>query len=255
MHPNSIYGEVAKPEPAMALRREFDFYRDSFAFANELIWEYRFDSSTGRTTSTRRDPSPDYAHRCFVLARAARQFLYHARFDPDKPIAEAATYRRIIREVLSRSPRAACERSREIVIPGYEHLRHFSEARGPLLKTECGGAWRSYVLVSHWRMIFPISRQHQIRTAERLSAVIGHGGSPIIHLVRFPSLSINHGMVLFEVSETTEGLRFDAYDPNDPEKPASLSFSAATQTFSLPANRYWPGGRVDIIEIYRNWFF
>ena len=30
-----------------------------------------------------REPKPDYAHRCFVLARAARQFLYHARFDAE----------------------------------------------------------------------------------------------------------------------------------------------------------------------------
>jgi len=84
--------------------------------------------------------------------------------------------------------------------------------------------------------------------------VIQRGGSPIIHLVRFPILSINHGMVLFDVAETADGLRFEAYDPNDPAKPTPLSFNAATRTFFLPANRYWAGGRVDVIEIYRGWF-
>jgi hypothetical protein len=72
--------------------RRFDFECDTFTFANELIWEYRFDSATGKTTFTQRTPKPDYAHRCFVLTAAARQFLYHARFEPDKPVADDETY-------------------------------------------------------------------------------------------------------------------------------------------------------------------
>lgn len=58
------------------LPRRFEFARDSFAFANELVWEYRFDAVTGKTTFSQRVPPPNYAHRCFVLARSARQFLY-----------------------------------------------------------------------------------------------------------------------------------------------------------------------------------
>ncbi|MHB8520953.1 MAG: hypothetical protein ACYDH9_09350 [Limisphaerales bacterium] len=240
--------------PAAAKPRRFEFDRDTFAFANELVWEYHFDPATRKAAFIRREPKPNYTHHCFVLARAARQFLYHARFDPDGPVVDDGTYRRLVREIISRNPRTPCDCRREIVVPGYESLRLFSQDRERLLKSECGGAWRSYTLRSHWRMVFPISRCHQARTADRLAAAIRRDDSPIIHLVRFPRLSINHGMVLFGVTGTAEGLRFDAYDPNDPEQPTRLSFNASLRTFSLPANPYWAGGRVNIIEIYRSWF-
>jgi len=238
---------------ALPTPRRFEFERDSFAFANELHWEYAFDAATGRTTFTKREPKPGYAHRCFVLIRAARQFLYHARFDADQSAADDATYRRLIREIVSRNPRAPCERGREVVIPGYDNLRQFSRAHAPLLKSGCGGAWRSYFLRSHWRMVFPIGRAHQMRTAEGLLSEIYRGGSPIVHLVRFPKLTINHGIVLFGADETQAGVCFQAYDPNDPEKPTQLSFDRTARIFSLPANHYWAGGRLDVIEIYRGW--
>jgi hypothetical protein len=234
--------------------RRFEFERDTFAFANELHWEYRFDTATGGTTFRRRDPKPDYAHRCFVLTRAARQFLYHARFDPEAAQADEATCRRLIRQVMSRNPRTPSTGGQEVVFPGYASLRQFSQAREAWLKSECGGAWKSYVLRSNWRMVFPISLAHQARTAESLSGEINRDGSPIVHLVRFPKLTINHGMVLFGAEATKAGICFQAYDPNDPEKPTQLSFDCATRSFSLPANRYWAGGRLDVIEIYRGWF-
>lgn len=234
--------------------RRFDFECDTFTFANELIWEYRFDSATGKTTFTQRTPKPDYAHRCFVLTAAARQFLYHARFEPDKPVADDETYRRLVRQVVARNPRTPCKPGQQVVIPGYASLRQFSQARKALLKSECGGAWRSYVLRSHWRMLFPISRAHQARTAAQLVAAIRRNESPIIHLVLFPKLTINHGMVLFEAVESPDEIRFQAYDPNDPEKPTVLSFDRATRTFFLPANCYWAGGKLDVIQIFLSWF-
>ena len=50
------------------------------------------------------------------------------------------------------------------------------------------------------------------------------------------------------------GLDFAAYDPNDPTQPTRISYDASQQIFSLPANAYWAGGRLDVIEIYRSWF-
>ena len=239
---------------ALRAPRRFEFERDTFAFANELIWEYRFDTATGKTTFSRREPKPAYAHRCFVLTRAARQFLYHVRFDAARSATDDATHRRLVRKVVSRNPRTPCEQGREIVIPGYASLRQFSKAHEQLLKSECGGAWRSYVLRSHWRMVFPISRRHQVRTALKLVEAVQRGVSPIIHLVRFPKLTINHGMVVFDAAESSGGVRFQTYDPNDPEKPTQLSFDRVMQSFLLPANRYWAGGCVNVIEIYRGWF-
>jgi hypothetical protein len=234
--------------------RRFEFEQDSFAFANELIWEYRFDTASRRTTFARRDPKPDYAHRCFVLTCAARQFLFHATFDPASSRVSDEAYRHLVRGVLSRSPRHPSEPTQRICFPGYENLRQFSVDHERLLKAECGGAWRSYVLRSHWRMVFPISRAHQVRTASRLADTVKSKGSAVVHLVTFPKLAINHGMVVCGARTTNDGFIFDAYDPNDPRQPARLSFDHSSRTFQLPANSYWAGGNLDVIEIYRNWF-
>lgn len=134
----------------LATGRRFQLERDAFAFPNELVWEYHFDPATAATVFTRRLPPPTYVHRCFVLVRAARQFLYHARFDPEAPTASDAAYRGIIRAVLDRDPRQPPSVDDRVMVPGFSGLREMSRARAALLKEECGGAWRSYVMRSHW---------------------------------------------------------------------------------------------------------
>lgn len=233
--------------------RQFDFARDTFAFDNETYWEYHFDKAAGKTTFSKREPKPDYAHRCFVLTRSARQFFYHTRFDPALPAPGDVACRRLIGQVVSRNPRQRCPPDKQIVIPGYTDLRQFSKAREPLLKAECGGAWRSYVLRSHWRMVFPISRAHQERTAASLRTALQENIPPIIHLVKFPALTINHSMLLFGLTETVNGLEFQAADPNNSRQPITLSYENKARTFTLPPNHYWAGGGLDIIEIYRTW--
>jgi len=239
--------------PANPVARRFDFKRDRFAYANELKWAYHHDAATGKTTFAKRDPLPEYALRCFVVARAARQFLYHAQFDASAPADDEPTYRQKIREIVSRNPRVPCAPEQRVVFAGYSGLFEFSKAWEKLLKDECGGAWRSYVVRSHWRMIFPISRRHQTKTAEALAEHLRAGEAPIVHLLRFPKLTINHGMILYDVNETSEGLCFGAYDPNDSTKPTQISYDKRQKIFSLPANSYWAGGRLDVIEIYRSW--
>ncbi len=233
--------------------RQFDFARDTFAFENETYWEYHFDAA-GKTTFRPRPEKPTYAHRCFVLTRVARQFFYHARFEPGTEPCDEGICRNLIRRVVKRNPRARCAPGEQIVIPGYADLKEFSAARPALLKEECGGAWRSYVLRSHWRMVFPISRAHQKATALSLDAALKRGVPPIIHLVRFPAVTINHSMLVFASAETSGGFEFQAYDPFNPPVPSKLTFDKETNTFSLPANHYWAGGPLDIIEVYRNWW-
>ena len=254
IHAPSANGHDSGPKSALSPRR-FEFARDTFAFANELHWEYRFNTATGRTTFARHEPKPQYAHRCFVLTRTARQFHYHAHFDANlTPADDDETYQRLIRKVVSRNPRLPCAPEERVIFPGFAGLRAFSRAREALLKSECGGAWQSYVLRSHWRMLFPISRAHQERTAASLLAEIQRGAAPIIHLVRFPQLTINHGMVLFVVGENQTRVTFQAYDPNQPAGPTEVFFDRESKTFSLPANPYWPGGPLDVIQIYRSWW-
>lgn len=232
--------------------RPFDFQEDSFAYANDLVWEYHFDAN-GKWVHQRREPQPDYTHHCFVVARSARQFFENARFDATQPVASEAIYRRLIRKVVSVDPSHPLPDSKKIVIPGYANLRDFSAAQEKLLKAECGGAWQSYFQRGHWRMIFPFSRAHQERTAEQLLADLGQNRPPVVHVVRFPQLTINHSVLLFGAKETEKEILFSVYDPNKPDSPKVLTFDRASRTFSFAGNDYWPGGRVDIYEIYRSW--
>ncbi len=233
----------------------FVFERDTFAFPNELVWAYRFDLVSGKPTMYRRDPPPTYAHHCFVLARAVRQFLYHAHFEPGQPALEEPEYEELVRRVMARNPRRRCAPERRIVFPGHEGLRDFSAAQEAVLKRACGGAWHSYFLRSHWRMILPVFRWQEAWVAPRLVKAVCQGRVPIVHLVRFPQLTINHGIVLYGVAETAAGLTFTAYDPNVPEEPSALEYDAGQRTFFFPANCYWAGGRVDVFQIYHNWLY
>src|SRR5436189_1247537 len=94
----------ATPQPPLPDSRRFIFEQDTFAYANELVWEYHFDEH-GRWTHRSREPNSDYTHHCFVVARSAKQFFRNARFDQALPKADSATYRNRIRKVVSMSPR------------------------------------------------------------------------------------------------------------------------------------------------------
>ena len=67
-----------------AYERRFSIEQDAFAFPNELVWSYHVDER-GVWRVESRVHSGTYIHRCFVLARTARQFFQHARFDPSRP--------------------------------------------------------------------------------------------------------------------------------------------------------------------------
>jgi len=233
--------------------RAFVFSQDTLAYANELVWEYYFDAN-GKWTSKTREPKPDYTHHCFVVARAARQFFQHARFDPAPAKADAVVYRQLVRGVISRSARRYSTEDEKVVIPGYTNLREFSQAHEALLKAECGGAWQSYFQRGHWRMVLPFSRTHQVYTARALLNSLRQNRPPVVHLVRFPQLSINHAVVLFEAMETETEIQFAAYDPNKPEKPTTLTYDRARRTCTLPANDYFIGGPVNVYEVYRGWY-
>ena len=81
------------------------------------------------------------------------------------------------------------------------------------------------------------------------------GGTPVVHLFRFPHVTINHGILLFAVTAANGELRFRAYDPNIPAHPVELIYRQADRTFEFPRNHYWVGGRLHVVEIYRNWIY
>jgi hypothetical protein len=247
-----VTGCATDPKAQGTSTRCFDFRQDTFAYPNELVWEYYYNSN-GVWTTHRRELKPTYSLHCVVVARSARQFFDYARFDPTQPVAEESTYRRLVRHVIQIDPRRDPDEADQVIIPGYANLREFSQAHEQLLKEECGGAWQSYVQRGHWRMIFPFSRHQQQSVARDLLNELKTCHPPIVHLVRFPSLSINHALLIYNGAESESAIRFSAYDPNQPAGPITLTFDRATNTFNLPPNSYFPGGRVDVYEIYHGW--
>lgn len=254
--------ETAQPTTAEILRQQarcggpaFDFLRDTFAFANETKWRYSADPATGRQVATPRVPEPDYTLHCFVMARSAKQFRLHARFAPEQPATDEGTCRRLVRAVVSRSAQTASSQEEQVVIPGYSGLREFSAGQEALLKAECGGAWRSYFQRGNWRMVFPFLRGQQKAEAARLASVLRQGELPVVHVLRFPQLTINHTLLLFGVAESPDATAFRAYDPNIPERETPLTYDRATRAFTLPPLHYYAGGRVNVYEIYRGWIY
>ena len=229
--------------------RDFNFQTDTFSYSNQLVWEYRLDPVTQKVVTSKREPPPTYSHHCFVVVRAARQFFAHAIFDPTLP--RATNYMPIVRKVLARSPRTYSDDDEKIVIPGYANLRAFSDDHAELLQRKSGGAWQSYFQRGHWRMVFPLTRSHQQRTADKLLANIQQRRPQIVHVVRFPSLTINHALLLYAAETSPNQTRFLAYDPNYSDSPTILTYDTADRRFALPPNTYFPkGGRVDVYRIF-----
>src|SRR5262249_22616915 len=73
---------------------EFRFDRDTFAFANQTVFEYHEGhASLRKPSATKRDA---YNRHCFVMCRTAAQFKKFARFDsPSTPLDNASLAARI----------------------------------------------------------------------------------------------------------------------------------------------------------------
>ena len=245
----------ATPQASREAGRPFEFARDTFAYPNETRWLYGVDPATGKQTAVSKASVPDYTLHCFVMARAAKQFFLHARFAPELPAPEDAALRRLVRRVVSRSARNGSSEASKVVIPGYASLHEFSAAHAAILKEECGGAWQSYFQRGHWRMVFPFSRDHQARMARQLQDRVEAGLPTVVHVVRFPQLTINHALLMYAAKASASQIEFAVYDPNLHECATKLVFDRATRTFDLPQSHSFAGGRVDVYEIYCDWLY
>ena len=146
-------------------RRPFNFQADTLAFPNELVWEYGYDQN-GKWSGHPRDPVPEYYHHCFVVARAAMQFIEHARFDTNLPIADTNTYRKLIRRVTHSNTTKFSPESEKIVIPGYPDLHTFSAAQAHNVEGRMRRRVGKVIFQrGHWRIIiaFPVTASRNAR--------------------------------------------------------------------------------------------
>jgi len=241
-------GCVARVPPPDPSQKPFRFPEDVFAFRNETVWQYDVDPATGSIAWHERDPPPAFSLRCATLARVARQFWANARFDPDVPAVDADTYARLVQDVIDSDRRGRSPT--RVVIPGYADLHSFSAAHEALVKRALAGPWQSHMQRGNWRMIFPFRPVQQRDEAERLRASVAAGWPPIVHVFRYPRITLNHFVLFYAVEQTPTELRFLAYDPNDAEQPIVVSYDRAARAFDYAATPYFPGGPVKAYEAY-----
>ena len=192
--------------PAAAVRANgtvpgpaFRFDADTFSFANETVYLYANGYAEKRTLKPGEKP-PAFVLHCFVMSRSAEQFRNFARFDPSRPPPDDATLARLVRRVTRhaawRNPSPPDER---VVIPGYADLRTLSAARPLVVQKNIGLGWTAYIRVGNWRMFFyklnsPTQQRH---TQERLEGCLARNDLFIAYLTTYPSLSVNHAIVLY----------------------------------------------------------
>ena len=251
-----VLGCAVRTMPTDVGRERFRFPADTFAFANETVWEY---AAAGGGSWRRREPRPPFSLRCGAMARAVRQFYAGARFDPVQAPVDEGTYAQLVHAVLRADPRRPAER--RVVIPGYPDLRTFSAAHESLVKASIAGPWHTYLQRGNWRMIFPFPPAHQRRLARRLLDELARGWPPIVHIIRYPELirhphvAINHLVMVYDAEETPAEIRFLAYDPNDAVHPVMLVFDRAARTFVYSATPYFAGGPLKVYEVYHGFFY
>lgn len=232
--------------------RTFAFGRDTMAFDNELLWDYCVDEQGKRTTRPRK-PRPAYSLHCFPVARAAKAFFLNARFDASQPMCANRDYRRLVKKVMNAGPRRALPAERRIMIPGYPDLNAFSRDHELLLKQECGTAVSSYFQRGHWRMILPFSAGRRQKAAEQFCQYISNNCPVVVHICTFPSLTINHAIVIFDAVQADGKIAFRYYDPNFADASGDLIYDKSKRTFQMGPNGYFRGGAVQAYQVYHKW--
>ena len=235
--------------PATAAPRPFTYPGDTFDFKNETKWNY----IGGEIEPETRDPHQrEYTGRCMVLARASTQFWKFARFD--------ATAAPLTDDELAQRIRAICARSvwlpalapqDRIVIPGYRDLREASGKKCDLFEANIGLGWPFYFRAGNIDIAWWVSRGMEDRLNGEIFHDLALNTPTIIWAYRFPSLKMNHVIVIFSGHRDAHGYHYLVYDTNYQDAPKHLDYDPATRTFAFQPVYYFKGGPVTVRSIYR----
>jgi hypothetical protein len=232
----------------------FDFTRDTFAFPNETIFDYHAGVAYARPSSPGGHRPKRYTSRCFVMSRAVVQFEKYARFEPELPPPDDAELAYRLR-VISRQHawEAPWPKDRRVVIPGYRDLRELSEKRPRVVQENIGLGWPTYFRLGNWRMACLYSHGYQAIQYTEMEDALRRGEFFVAYLTSFPSLSINHGVLVYthrSPGRDKDTVRYWAYDPNHPEKPRELNYSLGKHEFSFQKDWDFVGGVVRVYHVY-----
>jgi hypothetical protein len=235
--------------PAAPAPRPFSFATDTFSFANETVWNYVNGSVQKESPGARKR---EYTRHCFVVTRAAVQFWKFARFDPRAQPLPPGELAARIRAVTGRSVwLPALPPEKRIVFPGYADLRAASAAEPGIFQANIGLGWPVYFRAGNMPITLPASHAMEAALNGEIVRDLGANTPTIVWLYLFPSLKINHVVVIFHLRREGNLFHYTVYDPNYAAAPRQLTFDAATRTFSYPPTFYFKGGEVTARAIYR----
>ena len=140
----------------------------------------------------------DYTRRCFVVTRAAVQFWKFARFDPDGRAALATiNWPSASAQVTERSVwLPALPQRQRIVFPGYANLRDISAAEPGIFQANIGLGWPVYFRAGNMPIVVPVCRDTEARLNDEIFHDLQMNYPTIVWLYNFPSLNINHVVVI-----------------------------------------------------------
>ena len=231
---------------------EFRFDRDTFGFANQTVFDYhQGHASLRKSSATKRDA---YNRHCFVMCRTAAQFKKFARFEPrSTPLNDAALATRIRALTRLATWMEPLPKNQRIVFPGYKNLKEMSKTHRELVQLNIGHGWPSYFRISNARMMFQDGTGYQERTHTRLNAALTRGELFVAFLTTYPRFSINHSVLIYKRESSAPNAAVDhylVYDPNHPESPRDLTWSARDRAFTYQKDWDFIGGFVRVYQVY-----
>ena len=237
--------------PSAPASRPFNFETDTFAFANETVWNY-VDGSVQADSSREPEHKRDYTRRCFVVTRAAVQFWKFARFDPQAKPLDSEKLSERIRQVTERSVwlPALAEKER-IVFPGYHNLREISSASPSIFQANIGLGWPIYFRAGMMPIIAPVYRETEAQLNDEIFNDLQKKYPTIVWLYNFPSLNMNHAVIVFAGRHDGHRYIYRVYDPNYADASKTLRYEADSRTFFYQPTFYFKGGSVSARAVYR----
>ena len=237
----------------------FRFETDTFAFANQTVFIYPHGYAEKRTLKPGEKP-PEFTLRCFAMDRSVEQFHKFARFDASLPPPDDAALAKLVCAVTGRAPwRGALPPEKRVVVPGYANLHALSLSRPLVVQRNIGGGWwATYLRPGNFRMFhfWWNGPSEQAATQCIVENTLAHNDLFVAYLTSYPSLSINHSVLIYGRRPATREdrrkgvIRYLVYDPNHPEASREMVYDVAARMFSYQKDWDFVGGKVTVLQIY-----
>jgi hypothetical protein len=235
-----------------AVRPTFRFGRDTFAFTNNTVFEYKGGHAHLRKNDPQ-EPKRRYTRRCFVMCRTTMQFYKFARFDPhgapldDQQLAERI--RMVTRRAAWDPP---LPQNQRIVFPGYANLHSITKARQPVFQKNIGLGWPTYFRLGNSRMVWNYSHAYQEEMHRNMDAALARHQLFVGYLTTFPSFTINHSVLVYAHKPGHADGRdhYLVFDPNHSDKPRNLAWSPRDRAFYYEKDWDFVGGRIRLFQVY-----